>query len=152
MAVPAEVVNQLYTWTLKGFSGQCFRPHWAPASSILDYINSLDPWEHELLEHVEILVDEAALWDALCSQCCIIATDGSAPTDQGSFAWVISDSSGGRLAQCAGTVQAKHITSYREEGYGILSALRFLLCCCAHNNSTASFLFFDAITSPWWTK
>jgi hypothetical protein len=120
--VPTKVVNRPYTWTLKGFSGLQLQPRPALATSILDYIRGLDPWEHELMEYVEILVDEAALWDALCSQCCIIATDGSAPTNKGSFAWVISDSTSCRLAQCVEPVQAKHITSY-SQGRGLWSAI-----------------------------
>jgi hypothetical protein len=62
-----------------------------------------------------------------CLSGAYIATDGSAPDGKGSFAWLISDGTGNTLAQCMGPVFGAGVTSFRAEGYGILSLLRFLL-------------------------
>jgi hypothetical protein len=100
--------------------------------SIFDTIPTLEHWERQLLLDLEIVdlevaQEEATVWEAIATQACHIATDGSAPDGKGSFAWVISDAEGNILAQCKGPAYGADISSYRAEGYGILSVLRFLV-------------------------
>jgi hypothetical protein len=62
------------------------------------------------------------------SQSFISASDGSVRLqDHGAFGWCISLPCGRRLATCAGPVFGTKPSSYRAEGYGMLSLLRFLL-------------------------
>ena len=89
-------------------------------------IPTLSPWERSLLQDMVLLAPEATIWESLQSGQCFMASDGSAPRMRGSFAWIMSDASGNRLARCSGPVFGYAISSYRAEGYGLLSALRFL--------------------------
>ena len=82
----------------------------------------MDPCERHLLQHMVLLEDKDIVRHALATKQCIIASDGSAPALKGSFAWNISDTHGKRLAQCCGPVYGYRISSYRAEGYGILSS------------------------------
>jgi hypothetical protein len=107
------------------------QPQVTQATTILDTIKKMELWEAQILENLEFLVSEEDVWDALCTEQCIIATtDGSAVGPKGSFGWIISDNEGNRLVGCASPVQAETITSYWSEGCGILSALRFLIRMC----------------------
>ena len=94
--------------------------------SIYDLFPILDQWEQHLLFDLDLQLDEKEIWTVMTTEKCYIATDGSAPEGKGSFGWVISDTSGTILAQCKGPVFGAKITSYRAEGYGILSVLRFM--------------------------
>ena len=87
----------------------------------------LPPWERHLLQEVVFIQTEMDVWGALSTSQCFAASDGLAPKDRGSFAWVLSNANGDRLARCSGPVFSHSISSYRAEGYGILSFLRFLL-------------------------
>ena len=89
-------------------------------TSLPALVETLDPWEQYLLRDLEFLVPEQTIWDAVSSHQCIFASDGSAPKTRGSFAWVLSDTGGNRLAQCSGPVFGHKISSYRAEGYGII--------------------------------
>ena len=89
-------------------------------------VDTRSPWERNLLLDLQLIQHEDAIWEALSSQC-FVATDGSAPQGKGSFAWTLSTAKGDRLARCSGPVFGHAISSYRAEGYGILSFLRFLL-------------------------
>lgn len=97
-----------------------------PPTSLQTVVPTLEPWESHLLSDLEWTVPETAVWQALRNSQCIFASDGSAPKSKGSFAWILSDDSGNRLVQCSGPVFGHRISSYRAEGYGILSVLRFL--------------------------
>ena len=95
--------------------------------SFFDLLPTMDPWEWQLLFDVEFLCEEEALWEALTTQSCTIASDGSASNGNGSFAWVISGGNGDILAECKGPVPGAKVTSFRAKGYGILLVLQFLL-------------------------
>ena len=86
--------------------------------SYVDLLPSMDPWEWQLLFDVELFCEEQELWEALTTQICTIATDGSAQDGKGSFAWVISNGNGDTIAECKGPVMGAKVTSYRAEGYG----------------------------------
>jgi Reverse transcriptase-like len=59
----------------------------------------------------------------------IIASDGSVQDHRASYGWIIATQEGTRLVQCKGPAYGYRITSFRAEGYGILSAIRFIHLC-----------------------
>ena len=88
--------------------------------------DTLHPWERLLIENVHFIQPENEVWTALSRERCFAASDGSAPQHKGSFAWILSNNKGERLARCSGPVLGHAISSYRAEGFGMLSFLRFL--------------------------
>ena len=127
-AVPVDVNDHGTVWTVRRGYSQSAEPEQAQTDpvSIYDLFPILDQWEQHLLFDLDLQMDEKEIWTVMTTEKCYIATDGSAPEGKGSFGWVISDTSGTILAQCKGPVFGAKITSYRAEGYGILSVLRFL--------------------------
>ena len=129
-AVPVTVISYDQTYRLQwGWQQSRARqiPIEEPADSVFELLPTMEPWEWQLLFDLEIMCDEQTLWEALTTQVCTIASDGSALAGKGSFAWVISDSRGEIIAECKGPVPGAKVTSFRAEGYGILSALQFLI-------------------------
>jgi hypothetical protein len=99
-----------------------------PVSTFLSYLHHLPPWEYELLSMLSLPTDIFTLCHAMSTQQPIYVTsDGSVSDSQSSFAWVLSTSDGQRLATCNGPACGFQCTSYRSEGYGLLSILRFVL-------------------------
>jgi ribosomal protein L17 len=86
---------------------------------------SMPRWQEDLLQNVTIQTTEEHIREAMRSPL-KIASDGSVQAHRASFAWVISTSTGERLVTCMGPAYGCKPTSYRAEGYGILSVLRFL--------------------------
>ena len=72
--------------------------------SFYDLLPTMEAWEWQLLFDVNILCKETFLWEALTTQHCTIASNGSAINGKGSFGWVISGGNGDILAECNGTV------------------------------------------------
>ena len=121
-------------------------PAWEEAqqtpASFSDYIETLDEWERELLQEVEINDDVYVLVSAIISHASnsdgeILATsDGSAPNFVGTFGWSLSLSNGKRLAKNKGPAPGHRTTSFRAEAYGLLSLLRFLFHAFAYTGNT----------------
>jgi len=89
------------------------------------YLNALATWERPLVFGLKVLHPNA-LTQALAAPDSIpIACDGSAP-NKASFGWIMSTQDGTRLASCHGLASGYNTTSYRAEGYGMLSPIRFL--------------------------
>ena len=89
-------------------------------------IAKTEPWEAELLQHVELKYDAYSTYEKM-QETFQAAGDGSVKYEHnGSFGWTISTSSGDRLVQAYGPVRGFKPTSYRAEGYGMLSILRFV--------------------------
>lgn len=87
---------------------------------------SLQPWESEILIGTNLQTDELTTVNAISSPS-IVACDGSVNSHEaGSFGWAFSDLEGHRKAIGSGPVRGSRITSYRAEGYSILSVTRFL--------------------------
>ena len=129
-AVPVTVIAYDHTYRIQwGWqqSGAPQPPIAEPADSFFDLLPTMDPWEWQLLYDVELLCNKQELWDALTTQQCTIASDGSALANKGSFAWIISDGQGNILVECKGPVPGAKVTSFWAEGYGILSVLQFLI-------------------------
>jgi hypothetical protein len=126
---PVAVIDRPNAWTVP-FTNLYMKPSvpppLPPPESFFDLLPEMEPWETHLLVDVEFLCGEQHVWETLQHKSCIIASDGSAPEEKGSFAWVISDRQGNQLVHCYGPVFGSRITSYRSEGCGILSPVRFL--------------------------
>ena len=127
-AIPVEARDKPHTWVLPRMisTQDIIQDEATPPSTISLLVEELRPCERSLLQETIFIRPEAEVWDALTQGQCFIASDGSAPKDRGSFAWIMSNYSGERLARCSGPVFGHAISSYRAESYGILSFLRFL--------------------------
>ena len=90
-------------------------------------IEFLPPWEKHLFSEIVFIQNKEAVWKAICNNQCYATSDGSAPKEQGSFAWINSYNLGDCLARCSGPVFGYAISSFRAESYRLISILRFLL-------------------------
>ena len=131
-AVPVDVTPYYHgTWGLIR-THRAFNVPPAPPvpihATLMDYIEHLPPWERSLLEHLELLggVTDQELLERLETDTLYIASDGSKESHRASFAWYMSDRDGNRLARCQGPCFGLDPTSYRAEGYGLLSVCRLL--------------------------
>ncbi len=92
-----------------------------------DFVNTLDPWEIDVLRMTTLRVDPNSLCDSL-SHGLRAASDGSVRfTTQGAFGWVLCTDQGLQAATGMGPARGPRPSSYRVEGYGLLSILRFLI-------------------------
>jgi hypothetical protein len=91
------------------------------------FIETLKPWEVDLLRHVTMDVDPYT--KCLEAQTHFRAvSDGSAlPTGAASFGWILSTRQGERLAVGMGPARGMKVHSYRAEACGVLSFLCFLI-------------------------
>ena len=129
-AIPADVITHQHVFQLlqPNYHGYTLKPTWTASPTLAATIPTLDEWERELLAHVELIgVTEQELVHILTTEAVLVASDGSAPNPKASFAWIICRKNGTRIAQCNGPAYGYKPTSYRAEGYGILSVLRFLI-------------------------
>ena len=90
------------------------------------YLRQLDDWETELLDNVSLTHDIFTTFEKMQNGF-LAAGDGSVRHEHnGAFGWIISTPAGERLVRANGPVRGHRPTSYRAEGYGILSILRFV--------------------------
>jgi hypothetical protein len=90
-------------------------------------VQSFDSWEFDLLQHVQfkhdVFTTVAKMEDGF-----LAASDGSvSKTNYGAYGWIVALKNGERIIQAAGPARGGRMNSYRAEGYGILSFLRFLV-------------------------
>jgi exonuclease III len=98
-----------------------------PLSATFDeYIQTLDAWEIDLLYHTTMSVDPFSVCDALAHGFCAVSDGSVRKNSQGSFGWVLCTSEGARAVTCMGPARGPRPTSFRAEGYGLLSFLLFL--------------------------
>jgi hypothetical protein len=93
-----------------------------------DKLEHLDHWQIPLLEHLECDSYESRFSDLLQTDTpitLILASDGGARDDLGSFGWAISIGQE-ILWKCKGPTFGLRPGSFRAESYGILSACLFL--------------------------
>ena len=135
-AVPATVVDPLqHCWRFDKSTTSWELPQpMPPPTTILTTIPTLDRWEQLLLQQLDLLVPLESLVQSMATSKSLLACDGAVQENKGSFGWVLSSKEGTRLAQCRGPAFGSNQTSYRAEGYGMLSCLRFL----HHLHSTTS--------------
>ena len=99
----------------------------SPSATFDDYLKSLDPWEFDLLNHIELAADPYAVCHDL-SYGIRGASDGLVKHEEhGAYGWVLSTDRGDRLVFGKGPVRGYHPTFFRAEGVGLLSLLRFLI-------------------------
>jgi hypothetical protein len=92
-----------------------------------EFVDTLEPWEIDVLRMATLHVNPNALCEALSSGF-RAASDGSVRLmTQGSFGWVLSTDNGHQLATGMGPARGPRPASYRAEGYGLLSILQFLI-------------------------
>jgi hypothetical protein len=112
------------------------------AQTFFEYLDDLPEWDRSLFQWLKLLVDPFELMtlchaaSATAGLTLLFVSDGSAGNNSMSFAWVMALPCGTRVATCAGPVFGFRESSYRSEGYGVLSAVRFVLhlfrfCGCA---------------------
>jgi hypothetical protein len=102
--------------------------------SFLDYLRHLPPSNRLLFESLELLVPLATLLATLGgtvlsripSSKCHGVCDGTEVLSCMAFAWVLAGPDGLRLAQCASPAFGSQASSYRAEGYGLVSLVKFL--------------------------
>ena len=96
--------------------------------TLMEFIQTLPQWEKPLLEHLEFLGGHSQqdLFDMIQTETLYICSDGSKEQSRASFAWYMSDKDGNRMARCHGPCFGMDPTSYRAEGYGLLSVCRLL--------------------------
>ena len=100
----------------------------APAAATFpEFIDSLPPWEVDLLRHTVLFVDPRMTCFSLQPQF-FAGWDGSAKFgNQGAFGWSVSTHLEERAASGMGPSRGKVMDSYRAECSGLLSILRFLI-------------------------
>jgi ribonuclease HI len=125
-AIPVEVTRGTNTWRLKPYCNERMTSNATQDNQSMEQqIEAMPEWEKELLQGVNLQVTEDRIQSKI-KQPFKVASDGSVQTERASFAWTIATNQGERLATCAGPAYGCKTTSYRAEGYGILSVFRFL--------------------------
>lgn len=148
-AVPVDADRRVESWKVSLNNRQWELPQAPPHSRwhIHQYILTIPDWEQHLLRHLQLNVSQLALVQALTTSSVLLASDGSQQEHRASFGWILSDHHGNRLATCKGPAYGAKPVSYRAEGYGILSALRFFYHLAQRWNTTPKFtLLCDNIT------
>ena len=127
--IPAELNFTTNTTTILPFSTSAKPPPSPNPSTFLSYIHLLPQWEQLLLVRVQLRSDAFTLASHLSQSKnkWIGVSNGSVQHSQASFSWIISHTSGQCIAQCNGPAHGHKPTSYRPEGYGLLSPIRFFL-------------------------
>ena len=122
---PTEDGWKILQYPSKILLTQSFLPS---TSSFEEYLLSQTKWEHYLLSQTQFLIPHEQFFYYLSFPTLFAATDGSYLEwdNTGSYAWILSTSTGIRLAQCTGHVTAHRGSSYRSEAYGLLSFYVFL--------------------------
>jgi hypothetical protein len=106
------------------------------SATFSDYISDLPVWEQNLFESLDMyytcfelisIINDAVSTTANDTDKHLISvSDGSAFDRSMSFGWTMSLLNGTRLATCAGPAHGSKQSSFRAEGYGLLSITRFL--------------------------
>jgi hypothetical protein len=102
------------------------------ATNLLEYIDDLPTWDRSLFQYLRLLVEPFELLE-MCTHASsvdgftlLFVSDGSAGNNSMSFVWVLALPCGKRVVTCAGPVYGFRESPYRSEGYGVLSAVRFV--------------------------
>jgi hypothetical protein len=115
-------------WAILQPSLPSLEPTTTPTPSTFpDFLASLRGWDHALFADLHLEVDPFTLIELLAGAKILGVSDGSAKCRMGSFGWVISTPEGRRLVYCAGLAPGNKTSSFRSEGYGMLSLIRFFL-------------------------
>ena len=97
-----------------------------PPTTFMERLPTLDLWERDLFDTFQFLVPYHEVLHIVCTEPILFASDGGAASPKASFGWVMSTNQGQRLLHVSGPAYGAHSNSYRAEGHGILSVMRFL--------------------------
>jgi hypothetical protein len=128
-SVPVSICPRHDGWRISGPISHLFQlPPTPTPGAFADYLETLAPWESTLFHSLDMHVYPTEMVSLLTSNSFLSASDGSVKfSTHASFGWILSLPNGLRLATCSGPAYGAKPTSYRAEGYGMLSLLRFLL-------------------------
>ena len=125
---PASVIKTAMGWSISRTTPVVPQPLRYLPGTFEEFLDTLPTWESHLLQHTTLHQDLYTLHHSLqTGQACIGVSDGSVHGEKGAFGWCISHTNGNRLATGMGPAQGWKPSSYRAEGYGLLSILRFLV-------------------------
>jgi hypothetical protein len=99
----------------------------SPDRSKHSFLQSLEPWEAALFHTIELRYSPHEIVRYLAEETFLGVSDGAEKYKCAAFGWMTSRSNGHRLVRCTGPVYGADPSSFRAEGYGFLSMLRFLL-------------------------
>lgn len=137
-AIPITPQKQNNKFVLTQYFPRIHIPNLPPSSTFHEYLQSLDPWEENLLHNVQTATDIFSIATRWASSTPIepilCTTDGSAPEFFGSFGWII-DMSLNYQSTYYGRVEGYRISSFRAECYGLLSVLCIVHHVCKFMNT-----------------
>jgi hypothetical protein len=124
-------------WTIEQRLPRLTRqPTTTTSATFSDYLAALPKWEIQLFDSLDMFHPCYDLIDIISANPpdedqyldiqLLAISDGSAFDKSMSFGWSMSLLSGQRLATCAGPVPGSKQSSFRAEGYGLLSITRFI--------------------------
>jgi hypothetical protein len=96
------------------------------AATFEQFIQSLPPWEEELLSLIEMTADPFTVSEALSHGVCAVSDGSVWDNFQGAYGWTISTDLGERCVEGMGPVRGAHPDSFRAEAYGMLTTLCYL--------------------------
>ena len=113
------------------------QPSGPPPGTFRSFLDQKADWENHLFHSLELQLDPFQLLEGLQQLPFSCTSDGSVRYQrEGSFGWALSFQNGDRPVHCSGPVYGFKPTSYRAEGYGLLSMIRFLLCLSEYCGNT----------------
>ena len=127
-AYPVDVIPSFSGWRIRPHFPSSFIPipPVPPPNTFRTYCDSLEPWEHPLLQSVTLLLPPSLIVDILSHTEFRACSDGSAVFQQGTYGWILALPDKTRLAFGAGPVDGNDPQSFRSEGQGMLSVVRLL--------------------------
>jgi hypothetical protein len=126
-SIPAEAQYKgRGLWRQIGQVAAFHQPQPHPPVTFPQYIQTLEEWEIELLEHTSLFADPRAIGVALEHGIRAVSDGSEWYRTQGSFGWAMSHDAGHRVATGTGPARSKNPYSYRSESYGMLALLCFL--------------------------
>ncbi len=96
------------------------------APELRNHITPKVEWEAALLQHINLASDPFTVADCISLGVRAVSDGSEWDQTQGSFRWAMSDTEGIRCATGMGPAHGSAPTSYRLEGYGMLSILCFI--------------------------
>ena len=134
-AKPADVYESPDgVWTVRSVT-DVLPPECVPVNDTFHrYLTRLQPWEADILQHVQLFLDPAYICYDL-QRYFYAGSDGSVRFGtHGAFGWILANTEGERVASSMGPARCAKMDSYRAECTGMLSILRFLIRIAMYTN------------------
>jgi ribonuclease HI len=132
-AMPVEVQNDVEasTWSYTQppqWQHAFKRPQITPVNTFADFVESLQPWEQELLQHTEYTSEPFDFCSDLQPHLRAVSDASVRHETQGAFGWALRNEQSVNVASGMGPARGGgKVTSHRAEAYGLLALLRFLI-------------------------